>query len=546
MRNRFNAARSFFDTARRHAHLPALVVGSVTHNYFALSGLASRLAARLASARRSGRVGILATRSMEAYAGIIATAWSGGTYVPLNQKWPEARLVELLRMLDLDALVVDSTGESLLTAGVLAAAPELIVAPAGNGRVDRALRLDALPGDALDEPVPVSPDQPAYIIFTSGTTGTPKGVVIASAALQHYLDQTEPWTRFTEKDRIGECCDVTFDLTVHNMFLAWRAGSSLHLMSQLDLVAPARFIRSHEISVWLSVPTIAATMRRLGALKPGIFPSLRLSIFCGEPLPVTVAQAWAEATPSGVVENIYGPTEATVICMRQTLTEPPVATPERGTLAIGRPYDTTTVAILDEKQQPVEAGQAGEIALSGPQLAIGYFNAPGQTADRFRLIDGQRWYLTGDLGRQDENGTYHHLGRMDNQVKVKGNRIELEEIDAHLRKAARTETVATIAWPVSFGSAEGLIGFCASTTLSPDDIRARMRLTLPNYMVPAEIHIVEPMPLNINGKVDRKALVAMVQSGDQPASAAHTLRPNTKTAPAGAVADRHEGRSVKR
>lgn len=204
------------------------------------------------------------------------------------------------------------------------------------------------------------------------------------------------------------------------MFLAWRAGASLHLMSQLELMAPARFIRANAITAWLSVPTIAGTMQRMGMLKPGVFPSLRLSVFCGEPLPLATAQAWAAAAPNGAVENIYGPTEGTVICMRQTLTDPPAVTAGRGIVAIGHPYETMQVAILNPAQNPVPAGEPGEIALSGPQLAIGYFNAPEQTAERFRTIRGERWYLTGDLGRQDADGRFHHLGRVDNQVKSEG------------------------------------------------------------------------------------------------------------------------------
>lgn len=506
MRSTLNAAQSFFDTARRLPENPAIVVGDRSCSYREVQAPIPPLAALLASHRRTGRVGILATRSLEAYLGIIATAWSGGTYVPLNLKWPEARLVELLGVLDLDALVADGNGAALLTPAVRAAAPKLIVVPDAASAQGSDATLDALPAERLDAPVAVESDHPAYIIFTSGTTGTPKGVVISAGSLQHYLDETEPWTRFGADDRIAECCDVTFDLTVHNMFLAWRAGSSLHLMSQLDLMAPARFIRRHDITVWLSVPTIAATMRRLGSLKQDIFPSLRLSVFCGEPLPVAVAQAWAGAAPNARVENIYGPTEATVICMRQTLTSPPVETGERGTLAIGRPYDTMTVALLDETQRPVARGEAGEIALSGPQLAIGYFNAPAQTADRFRIMDGRRWYLTGDLGRQDQAGVYHHLGRLDNQVKLKGNRIELEEVDAHLRKAAGTDMVATVAWPLRFGSAEGLIAFCEAAGVDEREIRRRLRLTLPDYMVPGEIRMMGRLPLNINGKVDRRAL----------------------------------------
>lgn len=515
MQTSLNAAHSFHQTAQRHPDAPAIVTAQAAITYGSLADRAARLAAVLKARRRSGRVGILATRSIEAYLGIVATAWSGGTYVPLNLKWPEARLVELLGALQLDALIVDENGAALLSDGVRAAAPELVLQPADLDRLtdEGAERLDA--------PVAVATDHPAYIIFTSGTTGTPKGVVIASGSLQHYLDQTEGWTGFTVADRIAECCDVTFDLTVHNMFLAWRAGSALHLLSQLELMAPARFIRANRVTVWLSVPTIAGTMRRMGMLKAGMFPDLRLSIFCGEPLPVAVAQAWQAATPNGRVENIYGPTEATVICMRQTLTDPPAETAGRGILAIGKAYETMEVAILDGSQKPVRAGEAGEIALSGPQLAIGYFNAPDQTADRFRTIDGRRWYLTGDLGCQDAEGVFHHLGRVDNQIKLKGNRIELEEIDAHLRTASGADTVATVAWPITHGSAEGLVAFCAGTARDAAEIRRRLRDTLPEYMVPGDIRVLDALPLNVNGKVDRRALreglEAAKQTGTHPA-----------------------------
>ncbi|MGE0503503.1 MAG: AMP-binding protein [Rhizobiaceae bacterium] len=521
MPTNFNLASDFAATARRHPGRTAIATARKSITYSELADTASRLGSLFAPQLKSGRIGILATRSIEAYAGILGAAWAGGAYVPLNLKWPEERLVALMRALDLDALVADRNGAAQLTPAVLDAAPDLIVVADDAATVpERAVSLSQAIASVASsaQPAPVGPEHLAYIIFTSGTTGLPKGVMIAAGSLRHYLDKTEPWTCFTAEDRVGECCDVTFDLTVHNMFLAWRSGSSLHLMSQLELMAPARFIRASAISVWLSVPTIANTMRRTGALQPGVLPSLRLSIFCGEPLPVATAEAWAAATPNGVVENIYGPTEGTVICMRQGLTDPPVATPERGIVAIGRPYDTMEVAILDEAGEQVPAGEPGEIALSGPQLAIGYFNAPEQTADRFRLIRGKRWYLTGDLGRVDADGVFHHLGRVDNQVKVKGNRIELEEVEAHLRTAAGSDLVATVAWPVVHGSAEGLVGFCSGSAFSPVEIRARLRRGLPEYMIPGDIRLVDELPVNVNGKIDRRALFERLSNGAREAA----------------------------
>ncbi len=343
--------------------------------------------------------------------------------------------------------------------------------------------------------------------------------MISAGSLAHYLDQSVPWTNYVPEDRIGEACDLTFDLSVHNLFLCLRAGASLHVLSQIEMLAPARFIRTRQLTAWMSVPTIIALMRRNGSLKPGTFPSLRLSIFCGEPLPVSAAEAWQAATPNGVVENIYGPTECTVVGLRQRLTSPPEVTADRGILAIGKPFPTMRVAILDERQRPVEPGTPGEIALAGPQVGIGYLGQEALTADRFRMIDGERWYLTGDLGRMDENGIFHHLGRVDNQIKLKGNRVELEEIDAHLRRAAGTELVATVAWPVAFGSAEGLVAFVAGVDVAPDAIREKLTQSLPRYLVPGRIIMCEEMPRNLNGKIDRGQLVRRLTLGDSTAAA---------------------------
>jgi len=434
-----------------------------------------------------------------------------------------------MRLLDLDVLVCDANGAALLTTEVLAAAPDIVfvpatvrIAPARAGQ--RLATLSELQGDPLPDPVHVAATELGYVIFTSGTTGLPKGVMIAAGSLAHYLAQSRGWTNYGPEDRIGEACDVTFDLTVHNLFLGMEAGASLHVMSQLELMAPARFIRRQALTVWMSVPTVIGLMRRSGALKPGVLPSLRLSIFCGEPLPVEAAQAWVAAAPSSIVENIYGPTECTVIGLRQRLTSPPVMTESRGILAIGQPYPTMDVAILDDAQRPVPPGAPGEIALAGPQVGMGYFGQPELTADRFRMIDGKRWYLTGDLGSRDADGVFHHLGRVDNQVKVKGNRIELEEVDMHLRRAAGTDLAATVAWPMTHGSAEGLVSFVVGAEVAEEEIRARMLASLPRYMMPAAIHPLEAMPQNVNGKIDRRALVALLDLGvSTPARALETV-----------------------
>lgn len=501
----FNIAAGLARTAAATPDATAFAFGRQTYSYGAFVASVKPLAARLRDRLRSRRVGILGSRSLEAYQGIAAAAWAGSTYVPLNLKWPEARLVELLGQLDLDALVVDANGARLLTPAVREAAPRLVLGPQGTDT--QPLDADDAP---MDAPAYVDARDTAYVVFTSGTTGTPKGVVVSAGSLDLYLEATREWTRFTQDDRVAEAHDVTFDLSVHNTFLAWEAGAALHVMSALDLVAPARFITGHAITCWLSVPTLAAMT---GDLEPGACPSLRLSAFCGEPLPLPLVEGWARAAPNSTIENIYGPTECTVVCTRQTYARPPVVTPGRNILAIGTPYDTFDIALLDANLRPVPDGETGEIALASAQLADGYLAAPEQTADRFRTIEGRRWYLTGDLGFRDADGVLHHMGRADNQVKLKGNRIELEEVEAHLRRAAGTPVAAVVAWPVVDGSAQALVGFVVGDPIDVTALRAAMAVTLPRYMVPATVHAVSHLPRNANGKIDRHALVASLEAG---------------------------------
>ena len=166
---------------------------------------------------------------------------------------------------------------------------------------------------------------------------------------------------------------------------------------------------------------------------------------------------------------------------------------------------------MDTDFQFLPQGQRGELVFCGVQLAVGYLDAPEQTAARFPVVDGKRWYRTGDLAYYDDQGLFHHLGRIDNQVKVLGNRVELEDIEAHLQKVCGSEAAA-VAWPVSHGSAAGIVGFVTGTSMSPFAIREALKGRLPTYMVPSRIHGIAGLPRTAVGKVDRKALVEMLES----------------------------------
>ncbi|HLJ17740.1 MAG TPA: amino acid adenylation domain-containing protein [Bryobacteraceae bacterium] len=506
---------AFYRHSQVRPDATALVVNGTSVNYRELAGLARRISGWLdGSVASSGRVGILASRSVEAYAGVLGALWSGAAYVPIGPKTPEDRLIHILRATKLDALIVDAAGAAALSDRVLENAPRRILA--GNlspSLLDAANRADIAVGNLFDlpergpqQPVPVAEDALAYIMFTSGSTGMPKGVMIETGSVMQMVGVMQRRYGFRADDRVSGAAELTFDPSVFTMFMAWSAGASLHVVPESQLMAPGKFIKEQQLTIWNSAPSTALFMQRIGMLSPGAFPQLRYSIFGGESLPLALAQAWQAAAPNSFVENLYGPTEATVQCTGQRLADPPNVTEGRGTLAIGPALEGVTAEVVDADLNPVSGSGPGELLVSGKQLARGYLNDPELTAVRFPVLRGARWYRTGDLVYRDGTGAFHHLGRIDNQVKVLGNRVELEEVEAHLRAATRTDLAVAIAWPVIDGRASGIVAFLCSSRVDANTALEAMRKRVPGYMVPREIRNIETMPLLSSGKIDRTAL----------------------------------------
>jgi amino acid adenylation domain-containing protein len=516
----YNLAQPFYESACRHPSNLALVVGGRQFSYAELAALARRIAGWLGRKPGAGpaKVGILASRTIEAYAGVLGTLWSGSAYVPINPHTPEDRLIRILKMTNLDALIADQAGLELLSSKVLGCAPSLILCGPGAKPPQSALELNEsrftdmaeLHTEGPERPIPTAEGALAYIIFTSGTTGTPKGVMIETGSVNQLIKVMQRRFAFRADDQISQFFELTFDVSVFDMFMTWNAGASLYVVPAEQLMAPGKFIKDNRLTVWFSVPTTALVMQRLRMLEPGVFLHLRYSLFAGEGLPLLSAQAWTAAAPNSSVENLYGPTEATVICIGQRLTEPPNATPNRGVLAIGEPFDGIEADVLDSGLNPLPVSEIGELVVAGRQLARGYFNDPELTAARFPTLRGKRWYRTGDLAFRDESGAFHCLGRIDNQVKVLGNRVELEEVEAHLREIAGTDLVAAVAWPYDGSRATGIVAFHCAPGVTRDEVRKEMKKRVPDYMIPQRVHCLDALPLGSSGKIDRKALIRLL------------------------------------
>ncbi|HTS35599.1 MAG TPA: amino acid adenylation domain-containing protein [Candidatus Solibacter sp.] len=501
----------------------ALKLGDLKLTYEQLWEYAGRITACLTDELGPDEktVAVLADRSVAAYGGILGVLASGRGYVPLNPKFPIERTLHMLQASGCRTLIVgQECAETLHEVASRSQAPLTVITPDPGWQVEnlpthhktfpaRSLAKLADPREPL-----VKPDDTAYLLFTSGSTGVPKGVAVSQSNAVAYMEYAAKRFGIHGDDRCSQNFDLTFDLSVHDLFTCWDAGAALCPFAEQTLT-PATVIDELGLTVWFSVPSVAMFASKLGLLEPGAFPTLRWSLFCGEALSASLAEAWQKAANHSIVENLYGPTEATIaITSYRWDSERSPGECVNGLVPIGWPFDGQQVCVVDENLLPVPNGESGELCLGGSQVTRGYLNDPEKTAKSFvRLAHaGDRvWYRTGDLVRQGERGCFFYLGRGDFQVKVNGYRVELQEIDLVLRDAARTELAVAIPWPLSQGSASGIVGVLSGANATRDkEILAACEARLPRYMVPNRLYHFAQMPLNVNGKIDRGRIAQML------------------------------------
>ena len=510
----------FLANAASRPDAGALVVQGVQRSYRELEHTARVWANAMGQAldRPAERVGVFGYRSEVGYTGVLAALFSGATFVPLNRTFPAARTRAMVEAASLDAIIVDQSSAPQLAPVLegLRRAP-VVLDPEGDGAGQPASgrmlgKSDLAAMSPLKEMPAVLPDDVAYLLFTSGSTGTPKGVPVTHANVLHFIDVMTQRYQITPHDRFSQTFDQTFDLSVFDLFVAWESGASVYALQPLELLGPTRFITRNELTVWFSVPSIPALMRKKGFLKPNGFPTLRLSLFCGEPLPLASAEAWQAAAPHSILENLYGPTELTIACLLHRWD--PQRSPGlcvNGMVPIGRPYPGLGAVLLDEKLEPVTGSEPGELCVCGPQTVPGYWQDDVKTAERFVTVPVSptsrvRFYRTGDRAARLDTGDYVYLGRVDHQIKVLGHRVELGEIEAALRSDPAVVEAIAVGWPVENGSAQGIVAFVSGSSIETAGLLTRVRARLPDYMTPREVRVVDAMPLNANGKIDRNAL----------------------------------------
>lgn len=519
--------------AGRRPEATAVVFGNRRLSFGELEQQSNRLAwaLRELGCAKGDRVCLLMPKGPAAIVAIQGTLKTGASYVPLDVANPASRLARMVRACRPRALLscgrygplVDQVRrladlESDLKVGWM----NHDLSP--NARVSPCFRLDDL------ESMPASPladvaasEDAAYVMFTSGSTGFPKGVVITHANALAFLDWALAYFGLSASDRISGHPPLHFDLSVFDVFGALSAGAELHLLPPDLSLLPhklAAYIQRSGLTQWFSVPSVLNYLAKFDAVEFNDFPRLKRLLWCGEVLPTATLIHWMERLPHVTFTNLYGPTETTIASSYYTV--PSCPGDPRQSIPIGRPCGGETLHVLDASLRPVPTGEVGELFIGGSGLSPGYWDDPGRTREMFvQLLDGEkgqdRLYRTGDLASVDEQGIVWFHGRVDSQIKSRGHRIELGEIETAVQALDGLKESAVVA--LDTGGFEGKSIGCAFSPMTgsaprPAELRRQLSKHLPSYMLPSRWLQLDSLPRNANGKIDRGRLRKLLEVRD--------------------------------
>ncbi len=438
-------------------------------------------------------VAIVVEKSCTALELLYSVLYSGGFYVFIDPEQPAERMEKILRRLQAPVVITEKQVE------------EKVRSCAGESKV-------FLPEEVLDHPAEkarlqeirqgASLEDPLYTVFTSGSTGEPKGVVVSHQAASQFIRHFAQQFGITEDDIIGNQAPFDFDVSVKDIFTSLYTGAQMVVIPRTLFAVPGQlvdFLVDHEITVLVWAVTAMCMISAFGGFEYKIPEKLRLAMFSGEVMPVRQLKVWQQALPGVKFVNLYGPSEITCNC---TFYEVPSHLEDDAPLPIGSPFPGRKVFLLDEAGQEVHGeGQQGQIAVSGESLADGYYHDPQRTAESFILRDGERVYLTGDIGYYGQDGLLHFTGRQDNQIKHMGHRIELGEVENAMEKVEGVRRACCL-----YDQRKNrVIGFYLGD-LDKKELRKGLKELIPNYMIPNKFICKESFPVTQHGKTDRKKL----------------------------------------
>ena len=472
---------------------PAFCINEEYFSYSQFGHCVSKIRCRLIkTAYRNTKVGLVINNDLETYASIIALWLEGYCYVPLHPNWPLERCLGICEQVDLD-LILDSSKMSRFE----------------NARVLNTTTL-AYTIDSLKPKNGVSDDELAYILFTSGSTGQPKGVQINRKNLASFVYAFFDIYPIDENDRCLQCFDLSFDLSIMSYLVPLLKGACVYTVppEAIKYTYIGGLIEDKQLTFALMTPSTIKYLKPYFDEIDG--SSLKYSLFCGEALPLKITSEWSNCAINAVIDNVYGPTEDTIFCSTYRYRRDGNNKANNEILSIGKPMKNCYMTMFDDDGRECPIGAAGELCLSGPQLTPGYFKNEQKNKECFFEKDGVVWYRSGDLCYKDADGDIMYLGRLDHQAKIQGFRVEMGEVEYLARKFLGDTNVVCMAFDNMDGITE-IAMFIEAEESNSDQLVAYMRTKMPSYMIPTRMFFVPVFPLNANDKIDKVKLKAMIQ-----------------------------------
>jgi amino acid adenylation domain-containing protein len=494
-------------------------------SYAELHEQSSRLAGFFAAQGigNGDRVGILMPKSAVAIAAMFGTLKAGAAYIPIDREAPPERIGTILKDSGLRALIAAAGDLGALSGQLAQALPDVVVVSGHSDDAPHAASATTWRDVQLQPPLDghvaaAAGDDLAYILYTSGSTGVPKGVAISHRNATSFVDWCSDTFNPDEHDRFSSHAPFHFDLSVFDVFVSMKHGGTLCLIPEAIGKSPrelARFIAENGLTIWYSTPSTLNLLAEFGDLERHDCGSLRLVLFAGEVFPVKQLRRLVDRWPAPQYFNLYGPTETNVCTWAQVAT--PIPASRTTPYPIGHPCSHCASLVLDENGSPVREGDEGLLYISGPSVFTGYWNRPRENAGAFLERDGRRWYNTGDVVRWMPGEGFLYLGRRDRMVKRHGYRVELGEIESCLDRHPAIRETAAVAVADSEAGMKIVAFFAANTNQVPGMIELKTFCAqhLPPYMNPDRFLVLDVLPRSSRGKVDYQAL-GRLASGRQP------------------------------